>query len=88
MRITKTFLTMAFACTTALAFPAPGLATQSAQDDPATIKAREQATNLALLGGLVRRRFAIAQAGETESNRAARAFLDQRIAELRARLGR
>ena len=90
MRMTKVFLTMALGCTAAFAFPASGLMAQSApsaQNEPATIKAREQATNLALLGGLVRRRFAIAEAGETEANGAARAFLDQRIAELRKRLG-
>jgi hypothetical protein len=91
MRLAKALLTIAVAGLAALAFPASGMAAQSApspQDGPAALKARDQATTLALLGGLVERRFAIAKTGETESNRAARDFLDARIAELRARLGR
>ena len=90
MRTSKV-LTSAIACSIVLGLPQSAVAAQHSgphQEPVAALKERDQATSLALLGVLVERRFALAQAGETDENRAARAFLDERIAGLRKRLGR
>ena len=88
---TRRILTAAITCALALGLSQSALAVQNSrsdQDRAVAIKERERATSRALLGALADRRVAIAQARETEASRAALAFLDARIAELRRRVGR
>ena len=90
MSTIKLFLTAALAClpiaaAQSAATPVPA----SVPESPETIEARSRNTNLMLLQGLVERRDALAKSiADKPVHRAAIDFLDQRIAELAARLGK
>jgi hypothetical protein len=94
MRPVKVLLATALIFGATIGIHAPGLAQQTAgvaQADlsAAELHARDQATNRALLGGLLRRRIEMSRsAGDTKASRAAIATLDNIIARVVKRAGR
>lgn len=87
----KLLLGAALTCIGALGFNAPVSAQQrveSVAGDASSVKARELATNRALLNALLTRRAEVARStGTPAGKRAALDFLDSRIAQLHRLLG-
>lgn len=88
MVIVEGLLATAWTCAAmfgALASPAP--ATDKPVEPVASVEARSQATNNALLQSLIQRRAEIVQSsGTPDDKRATLEFLDRRIAEVKGRL--
>jgi hypothetical protein len=92
MRTINMLLAAAVTSTAAFGLAAPGMAQPSApsvqRDSPAVVHARERETNRLLMEALVKRRAQLAlEGGGTQAQRAALDFLEQRILEMRRRIG-
>ena len=86
MRTSRAGLTALLASAALAGLPTPAMTQQpTARGDQSAseLRARDEATNRAMLNGFLQRRIAIAQSeGDTKASRAAIAFLDERIAQL------